>query len=269
MLVGLEYLQRRLSSGSHPWSGGRSTFLNASPGEGAFLFDRLTVGVVLAPLPSHHAAYGDDRRRSLPLNPGQGWIFPAGLEGWCRWDEPNDFLNVEIDTDILIDARVVESFSPLSGTIDPLIVQLAVNIHAAGREDASRLYRDTLGAALAAQLGQVTAVTPFVHSGFDQRIARATDYLEAHLAEDISLDDLAAAATMSRFHFARVFRRSTGLPPYAYLVARRMERARELLRSSKLPIAEIAWRVGYANPAKFAAQFRRLTGTTPGAWRTN
>lgn len=171
--------------------------------------------------------------------------------------------------DILIDAGALERFSPLSGTIDPLVAQLAVNIHAAGKEDTSRLYRDTLGAALAAQLGQIMSGAPVEQAGPEQRVARATDYLEAHLAEDISLDDLAAAAAMSRFHFARVFRRSTSLPPHAYLVARRMERAKDLLRSSKLPIAEIAWRVGYANPAKFAAQFRKLTGSTPGAWRSN
>ena len=93
MLIGLDHLQRRLNAGSHEWSGGRSTFLSCSPGEGDFRFERVTIGVVLAPLPSHQAAYGDDRRRPLPLSPGPGWIFPAGFDGWCRWDEPNDFLN--------------------------------------------------------------------------------------------------------------------------------------------------------------------------------
>lgn len=267
MLIGLEKTRRTLNAGSYKWSGGASTFLRASPGEGAFRFERVTVGVVMAPLGSHHAAYGNDRRRALPLLPGQGWVFPAGFEGWCRWDEPNEFLNVEIDDDLLVGAGMPAlSFVPRSGRIDALVAQLAINLHAAGNA-APRLYRDALAIALAAQIARVAGQPAAEPPAAEPRILRALDYIEAHLADDISLDDLASIAAMSRFHFARAFRDAVGMPPHAYVVSRRIERAKELLRATRLSVTEIAWRIGYANPAKFAAQFRRLTGGTPGAWR--
>jgi AraC family transcriptional regulator len=267
MLIGLEQTRRELHVGSYEWSGGASTFLKADPGEGAFCFERVTVGVVLAPLGSHHAGYGSDRRQALPLLPGQGWVFPVGFEGWCRWDEPNDFLNVEVDDDLLVDAGMPTlSFVPRSGTIDALVAQLAINIHPAG-DTAPRLYRDALAVALAVQLAHVAGGPAAGPLAAEPRILRALDYIEAHLAQDISLDDLAAIAAMSRFHFARAFREAVGMPPHAYVVSRRIKRAKELLRATRLSINEIAWRVGYSNSAKFAAQFRKLTGATPRVWR--
>lgn len=104
MLVGLEHARDALDPGSFRWPRGGSTFMRSLPGEDRFRFDREIVGVVLAPLRTHYAAYSGDRRRALPLMPGHGWIFPAGIEGWCRWDEPSDFLNVEIEDDLLAEA---------------------------------------------------------------------------------------------------------------------------------------------------------------------
>lgn len=265
MLPEAASLRETLRPGVATWSGGASRFTRSGPGEGAFDFDRVTVGLVLAPLASHHAAYGSDRRRPLPLFPGHGWIFPAGIEGWCRWDEPNDFLNVTIEPGLFTESGIARlDFAAVSGGLDALVQQLVVALHGADEDD--RLYRETLTLALAARIVRVASdgsPAPAV----DRRLARAIDHLEAHLAENVSLDALAAAAGMSRFHFARSFRAATGLPPHAYLVARRIERAKQMLRAGTLPVGEIAWRVGYANPGKFAAQFRRWTGTTPAAWR--
>lgn len=268
MLAGLEHYRRILEPASFRWSGGASTFVRSTPGEGGFRFDRVTVGVVLAPLRTHHAAYGDDRRRSLPLMPGHGWVFPAGMDGWCRWDEPNDFLNVEIADDLLAEAGMTGAdLTPQSGAMDPLTAQLAVNIHAAGG-DTPQLYRDALAAALAAQIAHMSGKPEAATQTYEPRLRRALDYIEAHLDGDITLEDLASVAALSRFHFARAFRDAVGMPPHAYVVARRIERAKNLLGSSRLSIADVAWQVGYANPAKFAAQFRKLTGRTPAKWRT-
>src|SRR5690606_1790317 len=128
---------------------------------------------------------------------------------------------------------------------------------------------DALSVALAAQIAHlmgrsgVSSLTPPT----EPRIGRALDYIDAHLDSDITLDDLASVAALSRYHFARAFGHAAGMPPHAYVVTRRIERAKDLLSSSRLSIAEIAWQVGYANPAKFAAQFRKLTGMTPTNWR--
>ena len=264
----LGHARRTLVEGTRRWASGASTFVRSRPGEGHFRFERPTIGVVLAPLKTHHAAYGSDKRRSLPLLPGCGWIFPAGTDGWCRWDEPNDFLNVEIDGDLLSAAGMSpDELAPQSGAVDPLVAQLAVNIHAFDGET-PQLYRDALSVALAAQLASMANGPSASQPTPAPRIGRALDYIEAHLERDIGLDELAAIAALSRYHFARAFREAVGTPPHAWLIARRVEKAKGLLRSGHFSVAEVAWQVGYSNLAKFSAQFRKLTGMAPSSWRS-
>jgi AraC family transcriptional regulator len=91
--------------------------------------------------------------------------------------------------------------------------------------------------------------------------------MREHLDEPIGLDELAALAGLSRFHFCTAFRQATGSTPYAWLVNLRIERARQLLAHPELPVTEIALAVGYETPSSFAAAFRKITGVTPSAFR--
>jgi AraC-like DNA-binding protein len=97
-------------------------------------------------------------------------------------------------------------------------------------------------------------------------LRRVTDYMADCLAEDIRLDDLARLAELSPFHLIRVFTGHTGLPPHAYLVAKRLERARELL-GTPLRLAEVAAHAGFADQAHLTRLFKRRYGITPGAYR--
>ena len=101
----------------------------------------------------------------------------------------------------------------------------------------------------------------------DRRIRRAVELMHSHLAEELPLEELAAAAYLSPFHFARLFKKLTGLPPHAYLAALRIERARTLLATTDESITEIAARVGYANSSHFGKAFRQFTNLTPRAFR--
>ncbi len=101
----------------------------------------------------------------------------------------------------------------------------------------------------------------------DRRIRRAVELMHAHLAEELPLEHLAAAAYLSPFHFARLFKKLTGLPPHAYLTVLRIERARTLLATTDSSITEIAARVGYANSSHFSKAFRQSTSLTPRAFR--
>jgi AraC family transcriptional regulator len=93
------------------------------------------------------------------------------------------------------------------------------------------------------------------------------EYVDGHLGDRIVLEDLAGAAALSEFHFARNFRATTRLTPYAFVTARRMERARQLLTNTRLSVADIAFRVGYANVAHFREQFVRAFGARPSELR--
>lgn len=101
----------------------------------------------------------------------------------------------------------------------------------------------------------------------DWQLRKVTNHMTEHLDEPIGLDELAALARLSRFHFCTAFRQATGKTPHQYLVEMRIERARQLLARRDLPITDIALAVGYETPSSFAASFRKLTGMTPGAFR--
>jgi AraC family transcriptional regulator len=102
-------------------------------------------------------------------------------------------------------------------------------------------------------------------AGWQQK--RLNEYIAEHLADEISLIDLANIAQLSPFHFARAFKRSFGEPPHRYLRDRRIELAKRLLESPTTSVAEIAQAVGFGDPASFTAAFRRSVGTTPTAYR--
>jgi len=101
----------------------------------------------------------------------------------------------------------------------------------------------------------------------DWQVKKVTAYMREHLGEAIGLDELAALAGLSRFHFCTAFRQATGRTPHDWLVSLRIERARQLLSDPALRITEVALAVGYETPSSFAASFRKVAGVTPTEYR--
>ncbi|HVF86161.1 MAG TPA: helix-turn-helix domain-containing protein [Pyrinomonadaceae bacterium] len=101
----------------------------------------------------------------------------------------------------------------------------------------------------------------------DRRIRRAVELMHTHLDRDLPLEEIAAAAYPSPFHFARLFKKLTGAPPHAYLAALRAARAKTLLTESDFSVTEIAARVGYSSSSHFSKAFRQATGLSPRAFR--
>ena len=93
-------------------------------------------------------------------------------------------------------------------------------------------------------------------------VERAKSYLHAHLADGATVSELAAMARLSASHFAALFRTQVGVPVLQYQTQLRMARARELLDTSNLPVAQIAEAVGYPDAFYFSRQFRSVHGTT-------
>lgn len=98
-------------------------------------------------------------------------------------------------------------------------------------------------------------------------VRRVRDFIRANLEGRITLDDMAAVAGYSRFHFGRAFKQTTGMPPYAYVHHERLASARELLEQTSLPIAQVARQCGFGSHAYFSVRFRDATGLTPAEYR--
>src|SRR5918997_1160276 len=100
-------------------------------------------------------------------------------------------------------------------------------------------------------------------------LLRAKDLVDARYAEPITVDDLAAAAGLSRAHFSRMFTRTFGESPRSYLQTRRMERAAALLRHTDRSVADICVMVGLHSVGSFTTSFARVYGRTPTAYRAS
>jgi AraC family transcriptional regulator len=101
----------------------------------------------------------------------------------------------------------------------------------------------------------------------DRRIRRAIELMHAHMNRELPLEEIAAAAFLSPFHFARLFKKLTGASPHAYLASLRVARAQALLAETDLSISEVSARVGYSSPSHFTKAFRQATGLAPRAYR--
>jgi AraC-like DNA-binding protein len=100
-----------------------------------------------------------------------------------------------------------------------------------------------------------------------RHLLRAKDLADARYFEPLDVDDLAAAAGLSRAHFSREFRRAFGESPHAYLLTRRLERAAALLRTTDRSVADVCLSVGLQSIGSFTTSFNRMFGVSPTAYR--
>jgi AraC-like DNA-binding protein len=100
-----------------------------------------------------------------------------------------------------------------------------------------------------------------------RHLLRAKDLADARYSEPLDVDDMAAAAGLSRAHFSREFRRTFGESPHAYLLTRRLERAAALLRNTDRQVVEVCFAVGLRSVGSFTSSFGRLYGCSPTAYR--
>jgi AraC family transcriptional regulator len=93
------------------------------------------------------------------------------------------------------------------------------------------------------------------------------EFIEEHLAEEISLAALAEIVDLSLYHFARAFAQSFGVPPHRYHMARRIDRAKGLLEKPALSVTQIGIQIGFREASSFTRAFRKFTGLTPTEYR--
>lgn len=159
------------------------------------------------------------------------------------------------------------------GAFDPVIWPLGRELRAELRRhrQLDGAYIQSVATVLARRLlsTYVAAVRLPVENGRLPRfkLRRAIEYVNENMVEDISFRDVAAHLRMSAYHFARLFKQSTGESPQRYIVRCRIERAKALLSEARLPISEVAFEVGYKSQSHFTTCFGRVTGVTPAAFR--
>ncbi len=229
---------------------------------------------------------GDGEHQEAIARPGSAWICPAGthesgIEVIGRMDEclhvflpPGLIERSALENHDLDPAKVRLAYA--GGIADPMLLQIGMAFRGMldrGLQPTDRLFVDGMQTALAAHLlgtysldrWQPVARAPALDP---RRLQRVLDFVEARLAADISLDDLAAEACLSPFHFARLFREAMGMAPHRYLTERRIEAARQKLRLAHSSLVEIALDTGFGSQANFNRVFRKVTGLTPGQYRT-
>ena len=163
-----------------------------------------------------------------------------------------------------------DNFGIRDSEIDRLGRQLVAALEFEGT--ANRMYAESLAIRVARHLARhysaaaTTAERPVAKLS-RHKLMRSIEYIEDHLREEVTLRGIAQSLAMSPWHFARAFRQTMGIPPHRYVLERRIETAKSLLRESDLPITDIAHRIGCASHSHFSVMFHRVTGLTPRDYR--
>jgi AraC family transcriptional regulator len=164
-----------------------------------------------------------------------------------------------------------------AGIRDEVINQIGLSIVSAMTDEtaAGRMFVETAAATLAARLlqaycdsGSSKSCEPNAHRLDQARLRRTLDYISMNIDKEITLGQLAGVAGLSVFHFARTFTRAMGVSPHRYVSRMRLENAMADIAAGKLSLAQIAFNAGFSSQASFTRAFYRVTGLTPGEYRT-
>jgi AraC family transcriptional regulator len=248
----------------------------------------MSAGVIEAPATSRHwlsmhlgqpvwaACDWDGRRHRGLRHEGDLDLTPAGVAGSWEDESAATFLLMDLSPALVQDAaaamgldRNAISLAPQAAVRDVEIERIgfALKAELEAGEPNGRPYVEGLGLALAARLVSRCAdgrPAGRPHATLSPRRMRlVTDYVEAHLDQDLSLHHVAAIAGLSVSHFKALFRRTAGLPLHQYIIHRRVARARALLIEGDLPISLVALEAGFAHQSHMARHMRRLLGMTP------
>ena len=213
--------------------------------------------------------------------PGDLAIYPAHLSQKFRWDKEVEFFNLFLEPSFLTQVGYdifgndhLELIPHLAALFDPLVQQIGFALKKSLEIDGenSNFYADSMAHALAVHLlsrystnsRQIKIVTG---SFTQQQWKQIVGFIEANLDRNISLTELAQIVRLSPYHFAHLFKKSTGISPHQYIIHCRIERAKQLLVLGNLSIAEIAQTIGFASQGHLTYHFKRIVGATPNIFR--
>ena len=220
--------------------------------------------------------------RTMRLQPGQVSIFPAMVPFSSRTHDTGGFLTMTLRQKFLrcashelMAAPDTLELTPRLALEDSLFNALGTTLKAEVQSGyaGGRAYGETLAGTLAVHLVRHYSNRRSQPAGEGTRLSRhqlrrAIDFMQDRLAENLSLTAVAAEAGLSVFHFARLFKQTTGLAPHQYLIQCRVERAKQLIVASSASTADIAQQVGFCDQSHLTVHFRRIYGVTPKRFRS-
>ena len=231
---------------------------------------------------------GDGKLQHCHAVPGTTWLCPHGIrEDMIRlYGEVRESIHLFLPALPLAETALREidvdpdtvSLRYEGGFRDPLIERIARAIRAEMIDPApaGKMLAETLAAALGVYVvrhySNLAPASPPLPSSrgalAPRRLRRVTEFIEAHLGDDLNIETLAGEACLSPFHFARAFKAATGTAPHRYLTDRRIERAKALIDEGELTFNRIADVCGFSSQAQFNRSFKRCVGATPGQYRS-
>ena len=225
------------------------------------------------------ARHGGARVQQEVYQTGDIGLYPGGEYGKVTWTSTSDNIYLTVDHQHLEQVArqgLDLAYFTLKERVkfaDPLLTQLGRQLlTVASRQHA-------LGPLYAESLIQTLCYHLIEYQGSYERrvapagklsaavLARLEAYLEAHLSAPVTLEQLAELANLSVFHFARLFKHTTGLAPYQYVLNRKIQRAQVLLRLVGASVTHVSEVLGFASPASFSTAFKRATGQGPQAFQ--
>ena len=272
--------QSLLSNDNSGWTGIRFQFTHsksasALPEEIVFPENAIHI---YTDMPSEYVleARINGRLQKSSLVTGHSLIIPRGTAYWQSDNHKSKGITLGFNFGFLartlsesIDLSCLE-LHPQFPTFDPLIYQIGLALKAELEQNrySSRLYAESAATFLITHLFQHYAgkqnKEQITTNGLPKyKLQQVIDYIHAHLDCNIGLMQLADLAQMSLSHFSRLFKQSTGYSPHQFVIKCRVEQARELLLKSDLSIADITYKVGFANQGHLTNHFKRLLGVTP------
>lgn len=270
----------RLTAESRGWLGFSAMLFEVGGGTSeAIVFPRHTV-MMLVGDPLNTTVSCDGAAESRLQLPGTFDVFPARSSVSCTDAGRTAFFYVGLEHSLVCQTAYSMGMNADRITFeqqltcrDPQIehIMLALKAELELEHPGGRACADSLAVALAAQLLRRWGRSkPKQLNGTmrQSRLQRVLAYIDDRLSSDLSLSDIADVAGMSMSHLSALFKNSLGMPVHRYIVARRVERAIDLITHSRLPLSDIALLTGFAHQSHMAMAVRRSTGVTPKGLRS-
>ncbi|MEO1672233.1 MAG: AraC family transcriptional regulator [Cyanobacteria bacterium J06631_2] len=224
----------------------------------------------------------DGKEYDGELRRGDIWLKPSHSSGFWRWESNDNCLMFAIEPAFLSQVATQNNCAnsdrievlPVLKTCDPIFDALAIQFQQEmdNAEFGNLMYLESLANQFAIHLLRKYCAFPLKLKEYTgglspYKLKQAVEYINDNLEQQVKLKDVAKLIDISQYYFCRSFRTSMGVSPYQYVIQQRVAKAKELIKSSKLPLADIAYSCGFSSQSQMTQHFRKCVGVTPKVYR--